>query len=201
MRRRQRGAPHVLHPSTSGAALERNTGMRIAMFEDTYWPKIDGINTSVQLFSKELRKRGHEVLVVAPQHPGADYAQCPVGDEDTILLPSVATEWLYPGTALGKFWQGMGRGPVAERFAKWRPDIIHSHTEFTIGLWMGSYWRSKLAPLGTRRIHTYHTLWTEYLFYLPLPEAATQPLVRYLAPRTTSKRFDGVIAPTEKMRE
>jgi len=174
--------------------------MRIAMFEDTYWPKIDGINTSVGLFTKELRKRGHEVVIVAPAHPDADYSTQDV-DDDTILLPAVSTEWLYPGTSLGKFWQGFGRGRVAERFAKWRPDIIHSHTEFTIGLWMSSYWRTKLAPLGTRRIHTFHTLWTEYLFYLPLPEAFTQPLVRYLAPRTTKKRFDGVIAPTEKMRE
>jgi 1,2-diacylglycerol 3-alpha-glucosyltransferase len=172
--------------------------MRIAMFEDTYWPKIDGINTSVGLFTKELRKRGHEVLVIAPAHPEAEYKDV---DEDTILLPAVKTEWIYPGTALGKFWQGFGTGRVADRFARWRPDILHSHTEFTIGLWMASYWRTRLGHLGTRRVHTYHTLWTEYLFYLPLPEAATQPLVRYLAPRTTKKRFDGVIAPTEKMRE
>ncbi|HEY4219760.1 MAG TPA: glycosyltransferase, partial [Myxococcota bacterium] len=174
--------------------------MRIAMFEDTYWPKIDGINTSVELFSKELRKRGHEVLIVAPRHPDADYNEISV-DDDTILVPAVATEWLYPGTSLGKFWQGMGKGPVAERFKNWRPDILHSHTEFTIGLWMASYWRSRFQSQGTRRVHTYHTLWTEYLFYLPLPQAFSQPLVRWLAPRTTQKRFDGVIAPTEKMRD
>jgi 1,2-diacylglycerol 3-alpha-glucosyltransferase len=174
--------------------------MRIAMFEDTYWPKIDGVNTSVQLFAGELRKRGHEVLIVAPRHPKADYSKIDV-DDDTILLPAVPAELIYPGTALGKFWQGMATGPVAEAFAKRRPDILHSHTEFTIGLWMASYWRTRLGALGTRRVHTYHTLWTEYLFYLPLPEAMTQPLVRWLAPRTTRKRFDGVIAPTEKMRE
>lgn len=171
--------------------------MRIAMFEDTYWPKIDGINTSVELFSKELKKRGHEVVIIAPKHPQADYRTIDV-DDDTILLPAVPTEFLYPGTSLGKFWKGMGTGPVAERFAKWKPDILHSHTEFTIGLWMASYWRTRL---GARRVHTYHTLWTEYLFYLPIPELVSQPLVRYLAPRTTEKRFDGVIAPTEKMRE
>ena len=167
------------------------------MFEDTYWPKIDGINTSVELFSKELRKRGHEVVIIAPKHPHADYSEIDV-DDDTILVPAVPTEFLYPGTSLGKFWNGMGRGAVAKRFSTWRPDILHSHTEFTIGLWMASYWRSRL---GARRVHTYHTLWTEYLFYLPLPQAFSQPLVRYPAPRTTAKRFDGVIAPTEKMRE
>lgn len=174
--------------------------MRIAMFEDTYWPKIDGVNTSVELFGKELRKRGHEVMIVAPRHPDADMSQAP-RDDDTILLPAVATELLYPGSSLGKFWHGMGVGPVADAFAKRRPDILHSHTEFTIGLWMASYWRTRLGAAGTRRVHTYHTLWTEYLFYLPLPEFVSQPLVRWLAPRVTRKRFDGVIAPTEKMRE
>lgn len=171
--------------------------MRIAMFEDTYWPKIDGINTSVELFAKELRKRGHEVVIIAPRHPHADYGAIDV-DVDTILLPAVATEFLYPGTSLGKFWKGMGTGPVAERFATWKPDILHSHTEFTIGLWTASYWRTRL---DARRIHTYHTLWTEYLFYLPIPELVSQPVVRYIAPRTTAKRYDGVIAPTERMRE
>lgn len=174
--------------------------MRIAMFEDTYWPKIDGINTSVGLFSRELRKRGHEVIVIAPAYPGADYSKADV-DEDTILLPAVSVDAIYPGTSLGKFWKGMGTGPVAELFAKRRPDILHSHTEFTIGLWMASYWRTRLGSLGTRRVHTYHTLWTEYLFYLPIPEAVSQPLVRWIAPRTTKKRFDGVIAPTDKMRD
>ncbi|MCC7111656.1 MAG: glycosyltransferase [Deltaproteobacteria bacterium] len=172
--------------------------MRIAMFQDTYPPKVDGINVSVDLFSKELRKRGHEVVVVAPRYPGMEYGKL---DEDTLLIDAVASDFIYPGTSLGKFWYSMGKGAVAERFARWRPDILHSHTEFTIGLWSASYWRSKLFPLGTRRVHTFHTLWTEYLFYLPAPEAITQPLLRYLAPRTTKKRFDGVVAPTEKMRD
>lgn len=172
--------------------------MRIAMFQDTYPPKVDGINVSVDLFTKELRRRGHEVLVVAPRYPGMEYGQL---DADTLLVDAVASDFIYPGTSLGKFWHSMGKGAVAERFARWRPDILHSHTEFTLGLWSASYWRTKLFPLGTRRVHTYHTLWTEYLFYLPAPEALTQPLLRYLAPRTTKKRFDGVIAPTEKMRE
>jgi glycosyltransferase involved in cell wall biosynthesis len=174
--------------------------MRIAMFEDTFWPKIDGINVSVNLFTRELRKRGHEVLVIAPAYPKADYSTQDI-DDDTILLPSVPADVIYPGTALGKFWRGMANGVVADAFKKRRPDILHSHTEFTIGLWMASYWRTRLGAEGTRRVHTYHTLWTEYLFYLPLPEAVTQPLVRYLAPRVTKKRFDGVIAPTEKMKD
>ncbi|MBI1944457.1 MAG: glycosyltransferase [Deltaproteobacteria bacterium] len=172
--------------------------MRIAMFVDTYPPKIDGMTISVELFTNELRRRGHEVVVVAPRHPRHEYGPL---HPDTLLIPAVASDWIYPDTSLGKFWKSMGRGVVAERFARWRPDIIHSHTEFTLGLWSASYWRTRLAPLGTRRVHTFHTLWTEYLFYLPIPELISQPLLRYLAPRTAKKRFDAIIAPSDKMRD
>ena len=55
--------------------------MRIAMLQDTYWPKIDGVNTSVELFSQELRKRGHEVMIIAPRHPEADYRKHHVDDD------------------------------------------------------------------------------------------------------------------------
>lgn len=172
--------------------------MRIAMFVDTYPPKIDGMTISVELFTNELRRRGHEVVVVAPRHPRHEYGPL---HPDTLLIPSVASDWIYPDTSLGKFWKSMGRGVVAERFTRWRPDIIHSHTEFTLGLWSASYWHTRLEPLGTRRVHTFHTLWTEYLFYLPIPEVISQPLLRFLAPRTAKKRFDAIIAPSDKMRE
>lgn len=184
-----------MQDAEAGAA---EVSVRIAMFVDTFPPKIDGMTISIELFTNELRRRGHEVLVVAPRHPKHDYGPL---HPDTLLIPAVASDWIYPDTALGKFWKSMGAGVVAERFAHWRPDIIHSHTEFTLGLWSASYWRTRLGPLGTRRVHTFHTLWTEYLFYLPIPELISQPLLRFLAPRTAHKRFDALIAPSDKMRE
>jgi glycosyltransferase involved in cell wall biosynthesis len=165
--------------------------MRIAMFQDTFRPKVDGIVVSTELFSKELRKRGHEVMVFAPKHPDFTYNDL---EEDTFLIDAVKTDFLYPGVSLGKFW----KGNLGEIFAKRKPDLIHSQTEFTIGHWMASYWKSKL---DVPRVHTFHTLWTEYLFYLPVPEFVSQPFSRWLAPRLVNKRFNAVIAPTEKMAE
>ena len=164
--------------------------MRIAIFQDTYHPKVDGVVVSTDLFTKELRKRGHEVMLIVPRHPKGSYEAA----EDVFLVDSVATDWIYPGTCLGKFW----KSNLAELFAARPPDLIHSMTELTVGYWVAEYWRQKLR---VPRLHTFHTLWTEYLFYVPfLPEWFSQRLVRYLAPRSSRKRMDHIIAPSEAMR-
>jgi 1,2-diacylglycerol 3-alpha-glucosyltransferase len=164
--------------------------MRIAIFQDTWHPKIDGVVVSTELFVGELRRRGHDVKLIVPNHPALkDQPQ----DDDVVLLDSVPFDFIYPGATLGKFWNT----GLSKLFAKWRPDVIHSMTEFTIGHWLASYWRTKL---GIPRVHTFHTLWTEYLFYAPLPEWFTQRLLRLVANSAVKKRFDAVIAPSEAMR-
>jgi 1,2-diacylglycerol 3-alpha-glucosyltransferase len=40
--------------------------MKICMFTNTYLPHVGGVAKSVASFSEDLRKRGHEVLIVAP---------------------------------------------------------------------------------------------------------------------------------------
>ena len=44
--------------------------MRIAMFTNLYLPKVGGVAISVDRFSRGYRRRGHEVLIVAPDFPG-----------------------------------------------------------------------------------------------------------------------------------
>lgn len=165
--------------------------MRIAIFQDTYHPATNGVVVSTDLFIRELKRRGHEVLLIAPRHP--DYKE--EAPEGVVLIDAVATDFIYPGSSLGKFW----KGHVGEALRAFQPDLIHSMTEFTIGHWMASYFREKLK---LPRVHTFHTLWTEYLFYIPLlPQFISQPLFRWLAPRACKKRFDRVLAPSEAMKD
>ncbi len=164
--------------------------MRIAIFQDTWHPKIDGVVVSTELFVGELRRRGHDVKLIVPNHPSLKDQH---KDDDTILIDSVPVDCIYPGASLGKLWNT----GLSKLFATWRPDVIHSMTEFTIGHWLASYWRTKL---DIPRVHTFHTLWTEYLFYSPVPEFITQRLLRSVANSAVRKRFDAVIAPSEAMR-
>jgi 1,2-diacylglycerol 3-alpha-glucosyltransferase len=167
--------------------------MRIAMFQDTWRPNIDGVITSTELFKAELERQGHEVVVVVPDHPRAPEKT----DENIVWVPSVSFEWVYPGIHLGKFWKN---DVVAKRLVPFRPDIIHSMTEFTIGHWMATYWQRRLGHLP--RVHTFHTLWSEYLFYLPVvPVGVTMTWMRYAAPRAVRKHLRAVIAPSSAMKE
>ena len=161
--------------------------MRIAIFQDTWKPNIDGVVISTELFMKELKRRGHDVLLVVPRAPG-DETEYP---DDHVLVPSVNLSWLYPGACLGKFW---ARG-VGEKIRAFNPELIHSMTEFTLGHFLATYWQNKL---GLPRVHTFHTMWSEYLFYLPLvPIALVRAWIRWAAPRAARKRVKHLIAPSE----
>ena len=41
--------------------------MKIGFFTDRYYPQVDGVAVSVDIFAKELIKLGHEVIVFAPE--------------------------------------------------------------------------------------------------------------------------------------
>ena len=54
------------------AAGEGRVLMKIAMFTNTYLPHVGGVARSVSTYEDELRRRGHEVRVVAPTFEGAE---------------------------------------------------------------------------------------------------------------------------------
>lgn len=166
--------------------------MRIAIFQDTFHPKVDGVVVSTNLFREELKRQGHEVLLVVPRHPEDNQTY----DDDVCQIPAVDINLLYPGACLGKFWRNEELGP---RITAFKPDLIHSMTEFTIGHFMSTHWVNKLR---VPRVHTFHTLWNEYIFYLPLiPNGLVRAWMRWAAPRTARKRVKAIISPSEAMSE
>lgn len=58
--------------------------MRILMISDVYFPRINGVSTSIQTFRRGLRAAGHETVLIAPEYPAAT-----TGDQDGIIrIPS-----------------------------------------------------------------------------------------------------------------
>ena len=45
--------------------------MRILMISDVYFPRINGVSTSIQTFRRGLHAAGHETILIAPEYPGA----------------------------------------------------------------------------------------------------------------------------------
>ena len=71
--------------------------MRILVISDVYFPRVNGVSTSIQTFRRELAALGHDVDLIAPAYP-ARYAEdghtwrvashfIPLDPEDRLMKP------------------------------------------------------------------------------------------------------------------
>ncbi|MDR2599719.1 MAG: glycosyltransferase family 4 protein [Oscillospiraceae bacterium] len=160
--------------------------MKIALFTDAFYPTINGVATSVLMLKDNLEAEGHEVLVVTTADPGAPYIE-----ENIVRIPSVPFKTQRLGTLAGP--------KIHKDVRKFSPDIIHTHTEFTLG---------NLGQLMARRlkvphVHTMHTVWEYYTEYIIRIEAL-EPAARVAARKLTAlfcNFANRVIVPTTKVQD
>ncbi len=97
--------------------------MRVAVFTETFLPKIDGIVTVVCLLIDHLEKRGIETVVVAPKMGVEQYRKTPIIGVPGVRLP------LYPELRVGP--------PTLSTYQQVRafnPDIAHYIHPVLIGV-------------------------------------------------------------------
>lgn len=156
--------------------------MRIGFFTDTFTPQINGVVTSIKLFREALERQGHTVYVFAPT------PRQPTDGPHVIRIPSVPFAF-QPEYRLAAIYSQHAYNLVRRA----NLDIIHSHDPFAIGLFGLSMAKRFRIPY----IHTYHTLYPEYVHYIWETE-----FTREMAERL-SKQFceqcDVVIAPSTKI--
>ena len=163
--------------------------MRIGLFTDTYPPFINGVSTSVLMLKQGLGKLGHEVYVVTVNDESFSYKE-----EDGILkIPS------FPIGLMNFRQTGIYPIKAFNIIKKWKLDIIHSHTEFSIGTFARLISKQLNIPL----VHTYHTMYEEYIYYITKGyfNSASKKLVEYLTLFLCDKTIDELIVPTEKTKE
>jgi len=124
--------------------------MKIAFFTDTYKPQINGVVSSIELYLKELKKRGHEVHIFCPLVDGCKLQEN-VHAIDSLEFPN------YPGYRVA-----MPSFEIMREIKKIRPDIIHIHSPASVGM-IGTA-ISKIFRIPT--IMTYHTLLDMYSTYI-----------------------------------
>lgn len=126
--------------------------MNIGLFTDTYYPELNGVANSVYLLKKELEKKGHNVYVITTKTPGA-----PENEKDVFRVPSKAVSFI-PERRLGLIYHPK----IARKIHKMKLDIIHTHTEFSIGV----FGRLMAHELFIPVVHTYHTIYEDYTHYI-----------------------------------
>lgn len=164
--------------------------MKILMISDVYFPRINGVSTSIATYREALEARGHEVHLIAP-----DYDGIATNNEDGIRRISSRHLPFDPEDRLLKTGAAM-----AEQEALYAADfdLIHIQTPFA-----AHYLGVKLAKeLGIPRVETYHTYFEEYLYhYLPfMPKGAARYLARSLSRRQCND-LDALVVPSHGMLE
>lgn len=161
--------------------------MRVLMVSDVYFPRVNGVSTSIETFRRTLLAQGVGVKLVVPRY----------GDEaDEQGIVRVAGRPV-PGDPEDRLvgWRAMHRAVLAEAADC---DLIHIQTPFVAhyaGLKAG-------RTLGLPVVATYHTLFEEYLqHYAPfLPAAWLRGQARRLS-RRQCNALDAVVVPSTAMRE
>src|SRR4030095_1054310 len=97
--------------------------MRILMLTNTYPPVLSGVARSVVAFADEYRRRGHEVLIIAPE---ADSA---VGNDPAVVR--VAAIQHFNGSEFPLPIPSPGL--VAATVDDFQPDVLHAHHPFFLG--------------------------------------------------------------------
>lgn len=168
---------------TVATAVGATPSMRIAMFSESYLPRISGVVHSLAGFVSSLRAEGHRVIVVAPRVSG--YQDM---DPDVIRYPSLRTRE-------ADFPVGIPYAPGA-----WRTllasdvDVVHTHGPFAMGAAAARLARRGSLPL----VFTHHTLYDEYVHYAPGPKWLLRPVVRGYVTRYAN-RCDCIIAPSRDL--
>jgi glycosyltransferase involved in cell wall biosynthesis len=167
----------------------RLTPLRILYVSDVYFPRINGVSTSIQTFRSELARFGHATTLVAPAYPAPHR-----DDPHTLRIPSRAV--LLDPEDRAMHWR-MLRG-AHRKLEHIRFDLVHVHTPF-----LANYAGIRFARRwGVPVVATYHTLFEEYLFhYVPfVPRGAMRAAARRIS-RTQCDAFDAVVVPSTAMRE
>ncbi len=163
--------------------------MRIGLFTDTYPPFINGVSTSVYMLKKALEKKGHQVFVVTLNNETFHYKF----DEDNTVIR-------IPGLPIGIYdYRVTSVYPIRAMniIRKWKLDVIHSHTEFSVGTFARFVARQFNIPL----VHTYHTLYEDYIYYITKGyfDKPSKKIVEYLTHFYCDTTANELIVPTKKI--
>ena len=160
--------------------------MKILITTDLYTTNTNGVVTSVRNLMEELSKKGHEIRVLTVSEKLKSHQ-----DENIYYIKSLPLGAVYPDV----------RMPLSNhhhRFIRelidWKPDLIHSQCEFFSYQYACYISRKAGAPI----VHTYHTLYEQYVTYIFPSQRIGAFFVGKLS-KYRLRKAEAVVAPTQKV--
>ncbi|WP_330204262.1 glycosyltransferase [Cyanobacterium sp. DS4] len=127
--------------------------MRIALFTETFLPKVDGIVTRLKHTVEHLQKQGDEVLIFSPEGGLKEYKGAKINGIKGIPLP------LYPELKLA-----IPNPSIGFSLRRFKPDLVHVVNPAVLGLGGIFYAKKYDIPL----VASYHTHLPQYLHHYNL---------------------------------
>lgn len=158
--------------------------MNIVMLSNTYAPHVGGVARSIDAFSRQYRASGHKVLIVAPV-----FEDLVADEEDVIRIPAIQN---FNGSDFSVVLPVSGL--LSEALDSFRPDIVHAHHPFLLGMTALRIARYRQLPL----VFTHHTLYERYTHYVPGDSPMLQRFAVQLATEYANLA-DRVFAPSESI--
>ncbi len=180
-----------LSTATAGDSLA------ILMISDVYFPRVNGVSTSIASFRGELVAQGHRVTLVVPTYSGGVFkggAGIDADDEDILRIPGRP----IPGDPEDRL---MNRGALKRALAALDPadyDVVHIQTPF-IAHYLGKAWARRV---GLPVIETYHTYFEAYFHHYikAMPAWLSRKLTRWFT-RQQVNAVDALIVPSTALED
>jgi len=167
--------------------------MHVLMISDVYFPRINGVSTSIATFRAGLAALDVRTTLIAPAY--AEGAVEPTGDPvGTVRVPA----WQVPLDPEDRLMRPAALGGTMRHIDASGVDLVHVQTPFLAHRAGVRYARRHRLPV----LETYHTHFEEYFHhYLPwLPRGALRRAARAISRRQCNS-VDTVIAPSPAMRD
>jgi 1,2-diacylglycerol 3-alpha-glucosyltransferase len=164
--------------------------MRILIVTDTYYPRVNGVAKSIKSFYDEYVKQGHEVVILAPDYSG-------VGESEMVIRVDANPLKFSPEDRLPVINSETKR-LIKYAFERFKPDVVHTQTPFTLGIYVAREARKRGIPL----VHTYHTFFEAYLplYFKWIPKFMHKAISKYFS-RWFCNLHDMIVAPSTAMAE
>ncbi|MCS6712538.1 glycosyltransferase [Brachybacterium sp. EF45031] len=159
--------------------------LRVLLTTDWWEPVVNGVVASVTTLRRELEAAGCEVRVLTLAE-GRHSSR----DGDVYRLGSLSASMVYDRARIG----ALRSDPIRREILQWRPDVIHSHCEFSTYVWA----RRLSGLLGVPLVHTYHTIYEDYTHYYSPSRVMGRKMCAAFSRRVLD-RTDAVIVPTQKV--
>lgn len=164
--------------------------MRVLFISDVYFPRVNGVSTSIATFRDDLAACGIESLLFAPDYQ----ASSPMSDEGVTRI--AATPVPRDPEDRRMQWRQLVR--ALDALPTQAVDLVHIHTPFLAHYAGMRFARTRGIPC----VATYHTFFEEYLhlYVRMLPRAIGRVAARAFT-RSQCRHLDALVAPSEPMRE